>query len=141
MKFQNIDSRVVLSHRRVFYPNYKLNFFNPLSFVFDLEVRDIAEYLKAMFFTIDTEYEVLEDLKCYLSIKRLSIYDASMLYARLLYPSYYFDIYEEVMNKDRNEEDLIKIIKKANLYEDFLKAAYLEINKYAAIEKIDWIIG
>ena len=40
--------RLVLSHRRVFYPNYKLNYLNPLSFIFDMEVRDIAEYIKAM---------------------------------------------------------------------------------------------
>ena len=26
---------------------------NPLSFIFDLEVRDVAEYLKAMFFKKD----------------------------------------------------------------------------------------
>ena len=140
-RFPNVSSTVVLAHRRVFYPNYKLNFFNPLSFIFDLEVRDVAEYLKAMFFAIDTEYEVLEDLKSYLSIRSLSVYDASMLYARLLYPSYYFDIYEEVMNKERDEEDLVRVIKKADLYEDFLKKAYLEIIKYAMIEKIDWLIN
>ena len=140
-RFPNVSSAVVLAHRRVFYPNYKLNFFNPLSFIFDLEVRDVAEYLKAMFFAIDTEYEALEDLKSYLSIRSLSVYDASMLYARLLYPSYYFDIYEEVMNKERDEEDLVSVIKKADLYEDFLKKAYLEITKYAMIEKIDWLIN
>ena len=140
-RFPNVNSAVVLAHRRVFYPNYKLNFFNPISFIFDLEVRDVAEYLKAMFFAIDTEYEVLEDLKSYLKIKNLSIYEASMLYARLLYPSYYFDIYEEVMNKERDEEDLVDVIKKADLYEDFLKKAYLEITKYAMIEKIDWLIN
>lgn len=140
-RFPNVSSTVVLAHRRVFYPNYKLNFFNPLSFIFDLEVRDVAEYLKAMFFAIDTEYEVLEDLKSYLSIRSLSVYEASMLYARLLYPSYYFDIYEEVMNKERDEEDLVRVIKKADLYEDFLKKAYLEITKYAMIEKIDWLIN
>ena len=140
-RFPNVSSTVVLAHRRVFYPNYKLNFFNPLSFIFDLEVRDVAEYLKAMFFAIDTEYEVLEDLKSYLSIRGLSVYEASMLYARLLYPSYYFDIYEEVMNKERDEEDLVRVIKKVDLYEDFLKKAYLEITKYAMIEKIDWLIN
>ena len=64
-----------------------------------------------------------------------------MLYARLLYPSYYFDIYEEVMNKERDEEDLVRVIKKADLYEDFLKKAYLEITKYALIERIDWLIN
>ena len=140
-KYRAFNALIVLSHRRVFYPNYKLNFLNPLSFIFDLEVRDVAEYLKAMFFASESEEDVLEDLKCYLKIKNLSIYEASMLYARLLYPSYYFDIYEEVMNKERNEEDLVSIIKKSSAYEIFLKEAYLEITKYAPIEKIDWLIN
>lgn len=133
---------IVLSHRRIFYPNYKLNFMNPLSFIFDLEVRDIAEYLKSLFFS-DDEFEdvAFEDLVYYLKLRRLSIYEYSMLYARLLYPSYYFDIYEEVMNKDRDEEDLVLIINKNQKYEEFLKKTYLEITKYAPIEKIDWLIS
>ncbi len=132
---------IVLSHRRIFYPNYKLNYLNPLSFIFDLEVRDIAEYLKAMFFSEDDESEILEELKSFLKIKRLTIYEYNMLYARLLYPSYYFDIYEEVMNKERSEEDLLKIISKNENFEEFLKKAYLEITKYAILEKVEWIIN
>ena len=64
-----------------------------------------------------------------------------MLYARLLYPSYYFDIYEEVMNKERSEEDLLKIISKNENFEELLKKAYLEITKYAILEKVEWIIN
>ena len=141
-KYRAFNAPIVLSHRRVFYPNYKLNFLNPLSFIFDLEVRDIAEYLKSLFFS-DDEFEdvAFEDLVYYLKLRRLSIYQYSMLYARLLYPSYYFDIYEEVMNKDRDEEDLVLIINKNQKYEEFLKKTYLEITKYAPIEKIDWLIS
>ena len=135
------QGKIVLSHRRIFYPNYKLNYLNPLSFIFDLEVRDIAEYLKAMFFSEDDESEVLEELKSFLKIKRLTIYEYNMLYARLLYPSYYFDIYEEVMNKERSEEDLLKIISKNENFEEFLKKAYLKITKYAILEKVEWIIN
>lgn len=69
LKYGGVSSgRIVLSHRRVFYPNYKLNYMNPLSFVFDLEVRDVAEYLKSMFFKQDVEY-CLDELKSYLSIR------------------------------------------------------------------------
>ena len=44
------QDKICLSHRRLSFPNYKLNYLNPLSFIFDLEVRDIAEYLKSAFF-------------------------------------------------------------------------------------------
>ena len=135
------NAKITLAHRRIFYPNYKLNFLNPLAFIFDLEVRDIAEYLKAMFFASDNAEDVIEELKYYLQIKTLSIYEYHMLYARLLYPSYYFDLYENIMNNDESEEKLVNIIKKNKEYELFLKNAYLEISKYAPIEKIDWLIN
>lgn len=140
LKYGGVSSgRIVLSHRRVFYPNYKLNYMNPLSFVFDLEVRDVAEYLKSMFFKKDIEY-CLDGLKSYLSIRKLNIYEYHMFYARLLYPSYYFDVYDSVMNKNVNEEELVKIVKRSNDYEKFLKKTYLEISKYVRLDKIDWII-
>lgn len=135
------NAKITLAHRRIFYPNYKLNFLNPLAFIFDLEVRDIGEYLKAMFFSEDNTEEVIEELGYYLQIKKLTIYEYHMLYARLLYPSYYFDLYENIMNNDESEEKLVNIIKKNKEYELFLKNAYLEISKYAPIEKIDWLIN
>ena len=140
MKYGGDAYRIVLSHRRVFYPNYKLNYLNPLSFVFDLEVRDIAEYLKAMFFKKDISF-CLDELSSYLKIRHLSLYEYQMLYARLLYPTYYFDVYESVMNKNGDEEELVNIIKKCDSYEEFLKKACLEISKYAKIDKIEWIIN
>lgn len=128
---------ITLAHRRIFYPNISLNFFNPLSFIFDLDVRDIAEYLKIEFFNNE---DSLLDLQTYLKIRKLSPYSYHMLYARLLYPSYYFDIYEDIMNNNQDEEKLVKIISKVDEYEIFLKNAYYEINKYTHLEHIDWII-
>ena len=134
---QTALDRISLSHRRIKYPNYKLNYLNPLSFIFDLEVRDIAEYIKSAFFAGE---DALSYLKEVLKITKFTIYSLELLYARLLYPSYYFDVYESIMNDLEEEEKLIPIIEKANDYEDFLKDAYLEINKYAPIEGIAWIL-
>ena len=131
--------KIVLSHRRVGYPNYKLNFLNPLSFIFDLEVRDVAEYLKVMLFYMDID-EVIEELETYLKIQHLDLYEYQMLLARLIYPTYYFDTYEKVIDKDENAEKLVAIIKKVDDIEYFLKKAYEMIASYAQIEKIDWFI-
>lgn len=128
---------ITLSHRRIFFPNTNLNYLNPLSFIFDLEVRDIAEYLKISFFNNE---DSLLDLITYLKTKKLTPYSYHMLYARLLYPSYYFDIYEDVMNNDGDEERLVNIIRRVSDYECFLKLAYEEISKYTYLEKIDWLI-
>ena len=131
------NDNIVLSHRRVFYPNTNLNYLNPLSFIFDLEVRDIAGYLKIEFFNGE---DSLLDLITYLKIKKLTQYSYHMLYARLLYPSYYFDIYEDIMNNGVDEEKLIPIINKVEDYEAFLKDAYYEISKYTNLERIDWLL-
>ena len=44
------------------------------------------------------------------------------------------------MNDLEEEEKLIPIIDKAADYEEFLRDAYLEMNKYAPIEGISWIL-
>lgn len=128
---------ITLSHRRIYFPNTALNYLNPLSFIFDLEVRDIAEFLKIEFFNGE---DSLLDLITYLKMRRLTSYSYHMLYARLLYPSYYFDVYEDVMNNNGDEERLVKVISRVEKYELFLKQAYDEICKYTHLEKIDWII-
>lgn len=138
-RFANYSPKIVWSHRRIFYPNYRVNYYNPLSFIFDIEIRDIAEYLKSIFFSVGYN-ETIEELKTYLKIQKLDGFMYNMLFARMLFPTYYFDIYEDVMNKSRKEEDLIKIIEQVEEYEKFLKKAYFEISKYAQLYKIDWLI-
>ena len=133
----SINDKICLSHRRINYPNYLLNYFNPLSFIFDLEVRDIAEFIKSAFFANE---DALSYLQFALKNNNFTIYSLALLYARLIYPTYYFDLYEKVMNEEEEEEILIPIIEKASEYEEFLNKAFLEINKYAAIDRIDWLL-
>ena len=68
------------------------------------------------------------DLQTYLRSVILTPYSYNMLFARLLYPSYYFDNYERVINFKENEEAMIKIISKVDDYEKFLKNNLFNIN-------------
>lgn len=135
----SIYEKITLQRKRIMFPNIQLNYFNPLNYVVDIEVRDIASYFKSLFF--NSYDDLWLEVNAYLKRKRLSIYGYQLLYARLLYPSYYFDIYEKIMEGNIKEEALLSIINKSSLYEDFLKNMYLEISKYAPIEKIDWIVN
>lgn len=132
------DDRICLSHKRIDVPNYKLNYLNPLSFIMDYEVRDLASYIKSAFFKGEDALSYLKEL---LKIKRFTIYSYGLFYARLIYPTYYFDIYEGIMNGKKDEDDLIPIIDKAEDYEIFLKDVYYEIIKYAPIDRIEWILN
>ncbi|MBE6154535.1 MAG: hypothetical protein E7163_03045 [Firmicutes bacterium] len=133
----NDNDKICLSHRRINYPNYKLNFLNPISFIFDLEIRDIAEYIKSSFFYGD---DALNNLRLALKLNNFSVYSLQLLYARLLYPCYYFDLYEKIINEEESEECLIPVIEKNKEYEKFLKNAYYEISKYASIERVEWLL-
>ena len=132
------NEKITLSHKRIKYPNIALNYLNPFSFIFDLEVRDIAEYLKSSFFAGE---DALEDLKYLLRRESFSFYSLGLLYGRLLFPTYYFDLYEEVMKGNMEEDVLIPVIEKAEKYEEFLKDAYLEMTKYQRIDRIDWLFS
>ena len=135
-----MNEKVVLSHRRINYPCMEYEFYNPLEYIFDIQVRDISEYLKSMFFYTDRNHTIKE-LKNYLLSTRLSNYEANMLYARLLYPTYYFDIYEKVIEDLKEESELLDIINKVDEYELFLKEAYFELSRMHKIEQINWIIN
>lgn len=136
----NDINNVVLSHRRVNYPNMEYDYYNPLNFIFDLEVRDVAEYLKSMFFYTDRT-KTMNELINYINKSNLNNYTANMLYARLLYPSYYFDIYEKVIEDLDDESNLLDIINKTGEYELFLKDVYYELSKKFNIEMILWIVN
>lgn len=131
------DDRICLSHKRIDVPNYKLNYLNPFSFIMDYEVRDLASYIKSAFFKGEDALSYLKEL---LRIKRFTIYSYGLFYARLVYPTYYFDIYEDIMSGKKDEDELIPIIDKVDDYEIFLKDAYYEISKYAPIDRIEWLL-
>ena len=82
----------------------------------------------------------LIELKAFIELRHPDLYSLSMLYARLLYPSYYFDLHEKIINKDENEEELLPIIDAIPKQEKFLKEAWYLIRNYAPIEGIEWII-
>ena len=139
LKYSQEENNISLSHKRIRYPNMEIDYYNPLNFIFDLKVRDIAEYIKSIFFYTDRE-STLRVIKNNLEDINFNNYDVNMFYARLLYPSYYFDIYEKVIEGD-NEEKLLDIIRKNRDYEIFLKQLYYLLEQRYQLEKIDWIVN
>lgn len=132
-EFQDV---LTVCHRRLFNPNIALNFLNPISFVIDYDVRDISEYIKTMFFSEDYDWYEIES---YVNNRYLTTYSSALLYARLLYPSYYFDIYEKIINEEVEEREILSIIEKADSYEIFLKDIYDLLNKKNPLPRIEWI--
>ena len=71
----------------------------------------------------------------------ISYKEALLFYGRLIYPSYFFDLYDDIVNLNLNEQEIEKIVIKSEEFENFLinVHSYLSnlYNKY--IPQIDWL--
>ena len=127
--------KITLNHKTILTPTYSGFINNPLTFTFDYEVRDAAEYIKSSFFEgkfyLEDFYEILKKNNSRASLR--------ILYARLLYPNYYFNALEKVFVLDEEESKINKYIEKINNYEVFLNEIYKIINKKVPIPPIEWL--
>ena len=65
-----------------------------------------------------------------------------LLISRLLFPTYYFDICDEIISNNVNEDKIKKVLDKSNDYITFLKSTfyYIIYNKKINIPYIEWIV-
>lgn len=133
-KATDIDYLVV-NHRRITSVN-KIVFYNPLNIVVDHKARDISGYLKYLFIENSYNNHILSQV---ILNAELSNYGYQLLYGRMLYPSFYFDIYEKIINDREEESSSYSIIKRAKEYEEYLETIYNIINHHTKIPSIDWL--
>ena len=91
--------------------------YNPLNIIFDYKVRDIAEYIKNAFFE---NRDISNELLKYLSRNELSQTDIKLLIARMLYPSFYFNLYDDILINNKDEKIIVDIINRLDDYEVYL---------------------
>lgn len=126
-----------VARRRIKCPEYAVDYYNPLELVVDYRVRDIASYLKAVFFNREGG---LREVDILVNKDFLSPLEYNLLFARLLYPSYYFDTMQGVLERNVDEEKLLFFIEKVDDYEKFLNEVYVRFAKKCSMIKIDWLI-
>ena len=138
----NVDLKKVnikcINHRRINANKTLIELYNPINFIYDYRIRDISEYIKSLFFNgIDPKNVIIN----YFNNNYIYYEEALLFYARLLYPSYFFDIYDEIINNNKDESSIEKIINKSKEYEMFL----IKINIFLSniykryIPQIDWL--
>lgn len=125
-----------ISHFRVSVSEKITDLYNPLNFVIDSKIRDISEYLKGkMFF-----YDISSEFSYYFNLKYFSNDEIILFLARMLYPTYYFDVCENSI--EANNEDTLKIIvSKVSLYEQNIKYIYNYLIKMFQIPEIGWLLA
>lgn len=127
---------LVLAKKRVHYNANLHEFQSPLNIVIDYKERDVSEYFKSLF--LDDCYNE-EEIINYLKELPASGFGMGVLMGRMLFPSFYFDLYEKIVNDVIPEKEIYKIIDKSDDYEYFLRFIYFEINKIIKIPRIDWL--
>lgn len=127
---------IVVSHKRVKGDMKCFDFFNPLEYIKDYQVRDLSEYLKSIFWLGKNP---IKDLDIYLKNIYLTPYSLRLLYGRLLFPSFYFDLFSEIIEGREPEALITKFIDGINKYETFLYEVNNYINKYTPIPVVNWI--
>ncbi len=138
--YNNIKiNNIVLSHKRIDINKGTFDFYNPINFILDSRVRDFSEYIKNLFFNNRINFDTF---KYYIDYMNFSRDEYILLMSRLLFPTYYFDIYDEIINNNLSEEKIKNVLDKSNDYITFLKSTfyYIIYNKKINIPYIEWIV-
>lgn len=123
---------ISISHKRITKEATLFDLYNPLNLIIDYKVRDIAEYIKDIFFKDENYIYILNTLFKNYWFDKLNL---SLLVARLLYPSYYFDLFEEIIEKELDENIILSLIKKSSKYEEFINL----IIKNCNLQNLQWL--
>lgn len=123
-------------HKRISTKTDVLSFLNPLNLIIDYKERDISEYIKS--YVMNEKY-TKEKINLFLKEIPEEKNNIMRFIIRLLFPSNYFDIYEEVIFDLIDEKNIIQIIENKKNYLFLLKTvfSYFEKNN---IPQIEWII-
>ena len=129
--------RYVVSHRSIRFEDSVEVLYNPLNIIFDYLARDIAEYIKNAFFLENKN--IFNELNNYINKHYLSITDVKLIIARILYPSFYFQLYEDILIDNKDEKIIINIINKTSEYEKYLATVINYFRKWYDIPQIIWL--
>lgn len=132
-------SHFVLSHRRIDEKRNSFDFYNPLNYILDNRARDIADFIKSMYFYENISKEVIFNFLNYINFNRE---EYILFIARMLYPTYYFDMIDKIIINNESEVILKKIIDKTNDYINLIEELFYYINNNLRmnIPIIEWII-
>ncbi len=133
-KKEELDKDVI-SHSKVY--DSINSIYDPLNIIIDHKSRDVSEYIKASFFL--NNKKIFEELDIYFSKNYYSFYGIRLLFGRVVYPSFYFDLYDNVILGNVKESEVLNITSRTVEYEAYLREIYYYLRKFYNIPMIDWL--
>ena len=117
----------VTSHDIINIDDTVYSIYNPLNIIIDHKARDLAEYIKISFF--NDNFSIFEELDEYFKYNYFSFYGINLLISRILYPSFYFEKYDEIISNKENESSILKITSRTSEYEKYLQDVFSYFRK------------
>lgn len=115
----------LLNNKKIIECRYRINekeYRYPDNIINDCAERDIAEYIKYLIFEKGEEKKIIVD---YLDQVYNKKFDMKLIYARIIFPTYYFDLIEK---KEENiTEKIYNLIRKKEKFEEIIN---IYLNKF-----------
>ena len=104
--------------------------------IIDSRVRLLCEYIRGAFFDDDMcEEEIINIINSY----NLNRNEKILFFSRILFPTFYFDIYEKIILEDKEEENIEICIKNIDKNNKLISLIYNEFSRLKIIPEIEWI--
>ena len=131
------NNSLVISHRIININDTVYAIYDPVNIIIDHKARDIAEYIKYSFFSDNTN--IFKELNVYFKYNYYTRDDVVMLLARVLYPSFYFNMYEDIMINSKEEKIITNITSKLDKYELYLARVFKYFNNFYNLPIPEWL--
>ena len=131
------NNSLVISHRIININDTVYAIYDPVNIIIDHKARDIAEYIKYSFFSDNTN--IFKELNVYFKYNYYTKDDVVMLLARVLYPSFYFNMYEDIMINSKEEKIITNITSKLDKYELYLAKVFKYFNNFYNLPVPEWL--
>lgn len=132
-----LHTSFTISHNRLSTKMTTDDFYNPFEFIIDARVRDYGEYIKKELGTNQKR----EELERIIKYAQLNDDEIRLLFIRILFPSQFFDIYDQILNTTANinKENEIKNI--INWYNSYIKKIYSYIKSTLIFPDVEWLLS
>ena len=78
-------------------------------------------------------------MQFYLTTNNLSLVEVQLLISRLLYPSFYFEMYEDILIDNKDEKIILDVISRLDEYEKYLSKIINFFKVNYDVEEIVWL--
>lgn len=138
LTIKNFDDSVDVGivHNRLMYPCYYVYYNNPINFVIDYSVRDLAEYFKSYIFSDDFNINELFGLLDKVNFNNKTF---NLLYSRLMYPSFYFDVFDKVILENGKDDDVLIYVNNTYKYLNVLKSLFDRYSAKYNMFRVEWL--